>query len=123
MLPPLILNLNRLILHEPRSFLVIHFLLWSLDSILAHQLCIQEVVHRSDLLKELLVVREVDGGKNAFERSLPLILLLRLFQNYPLVLRELRDLFRLDGPLARLLPSGPPCRGAMGYRLTTVRSI
>ena len=94
----------RLILKEPWSFFIIHFLLRiETQPELAHYLGVKEVVHWSHLLEELLVVEEIDCWEYALESALPFVLVLCLLQELPLIFGELRHLLGLNRPFPALL--------------------
>jgi hypothetical protein len=45
--------------------------LWILEPVFAHELCVQEVVHGSNFLKELFIVEKVDSWEYSFKGPTP----------------------------------------------------
>ena len=77
------------------------------EPVLAHYLCVEEVVHGPDLLKELFVVGKVEGRKHPLKRSPSLILVLSLLEQKPLFLCEFINLFGLHRSFPWILTSWP----------------
>ena len=82
-------------LKEPGRLFVVSRLHGIRESVLAHDLRIEEVVHGSDLFKELFIVGKVEGREHSLEGAPSLILVLSLLQQQSFLLRELIDLLRL----------------------------
>jgi hypothetical protein len=67
-------------LHKFGHLFISHDLLRVLLPELAHQLRIKEIVHGPDLLKELLIVKEIYGRENALEAPAALVLIISVFK-------------------------------------------